>query len=72
MALKPSASGTPIDNIIKLKMKSPYTYIQDSIFPGQGSDKVYLFKMSKEGLGSGVDLVKRMQLSHYEFSNFLD
>ena len=59
--LKTSASGGLIDNIIKLKMKSPYVYNQDNIFPGQGSDKVYMFKMSEEGWGSGVDLVKRMQ-----------
>ena len=59
--LKSSASGVPIDNIIKLKMKSPYAYIQYSIFPGQGSDKVYMFKVSEEGPGSGVDLMKRMQ-----------
>ena len=59
--LKPSASGGQVDNIIKLKMKSPYAYIQGSIFPWQGSDKVYMFKMSEEGPGSGMDLVKRMQ-----------
>ena len=58
---RPTAAGGPLDNIIKLKMKSPYAYIQDSVFPGQGKDKVYLFKMSEEGPGSGVALVKRMQ-----------
>ena len=33
------------------------------MFPGQGddSDKVFIFKMSKVGSGSGVDLVRRMQ-----------
>jgi hypothetical protein len=35
------------------------------MFPGQGSDsdKVFVFKMSEVGPGSGVDLVKRMQPS---------
>ena len=58
---RPTANGGPLDNIIKLKLKSPYAYIQDSVFPGQGKEKIYLFKMSEEGPGSGVDLVKRMQ-----------
>jgi hypothetical protein len=31
------------------------------VFPGQGKDKVYLFKMSEEGPRSGVDLVRQMQ-----------
>jgi hypothetical protein len=33
------------------------------MIPGQGfdSDKVFVFKRSKVGPGSGVDLVKRMQ-----------
>jgi hypothetical protein len=30
-------------------------------FLGQGKEKVYVFKMLEDGLGSGVDLVKRMQ-----------
>ena len=57
------ASGSRgfIDNIIELKRRSLYDYIQDSSFPGQGSSKAYLFKMSTAGGGSGVDLVKRMQ-----------
>jgi hypothetical protein len=35
------------------------------MFPGQGSDfdKVFVFKMSEVGPGSGVDLVKWMQPS---------
>jgi hypothetical protein len=41
----PSVNAGPIDNIFALKMKSPYAYIQDSVFPGQGEKKVYLFKM---------------------------
>ena len=56
--------GGYIDNILKLKKASTYDYIQDSRFPGQGGsgDIVYLFKMSMLGAGSGVDLVRRMQL----------
>lgn len=53
--------GGYIDNILKLKKSSTYDYIHDSVFPGQGKDLVYLFKMSTCGVGSGVDLVKRMQ-----------
>ena len=38
--------------------------MQESKFPGQGTDtdKVFVFKMSEVGPGSGVDLVKRMQV----------
>ena len=56
--------GGYIDNILKLKRASTYDYIHDSRFPSQGSlnDIVYLFKMSTVGAGSGVDLVRRMQL----------
>jgi hypothetical protein len=36
-------------------------YIHANVFPGQGKDKVYVFKMLVDGPGSGVDLVKRMQ-----------
>ena len=53
--------GGYIDNILKLKKGSKYNYIQDSKSLGQRSDLAYLFKMSTTGLGSGVDLVKRMQ-----------
>lgn len=56
-----NTNGGPIDNIISLKMKNTYSFIQDSVFPCQGKDKVYLFKISEEGLGSGVNLVRRMQ-----------
>ena len=38
--------------------------MHESKFPGQGTntDKVFVFKMSEVGPGSGVDLVKRMQV----------
>ena len=42
-------------------MRFLYDYIQDKIFPIKGGAKVYLFKLSTIGGGSGVDLVKRMQ-----------
>ena len=54
--------GGYVDSILKLKKGSKYDYIQDSWFPGQGSDLTYLFKMSTTGSGSGVDLARRMQL----------
>ena len=52
--------GGYVDNILKLKKVSRYDYIHDSCFPRQGSDLAYIFKMSTIGLGSGVDLVRRM------------
>jgi hypothetical protein len=36
-------------------------YIHGNVFPGQGKDNVYIFKMLVDRSGSGVDLVKRMQ-----------
>ena len=53
-----------IDNIMKLRGSSTWAFVQESKFPGQGTDtdKVFVFKMSEVGPGSGVDLVKRMQL----------
>jgi hypothetical protein len=50
--------GGYIDNILKLKESSTYDYIHDSVFPGQGIDLVYLFKMSTCGPASGVSLVR--------------
>ena len=55
------SGGGYVDSILKLKKGSMYDYIQDSRFLGQGSDLVYIFKMSTIGPGSGVDLVRRMQ-----------
>jgi len=45
-----------------MKKESKFEFIHDSVFLGQGKEKVYIFKMLTEGLGSGVDLVKRMQV----------
>ena len=44
-----------------MKKESRFKFIHNSIFSGQGKEKVYVFKMLMEGPGSGVDLVKRMQ-----------
>ncbi len=50
-----------IDNIMTMKKESKFEFIHDSVFPGQGKEKVYIFKMLTEGPRSGVDLVRRMQ-----------
>ena len=50
-----------IDNIMTMKRELKFEFIHDSVFPGQGKEKVYMFKMLIEGPGSGVDLVRRMQ-----------
>ena len=52
-----------MDGITKLRGLSNWAYIQRNMFLGQGndSDKVFIFKMSEIGPGSGVDLVRRMQ-----------
>jgi len=44
-----------------MKKQAKIKFIHDSIFPKQGQEKVYLFKMLVDGPGSGVHLVKRMQ-----------
>jgi hypothetical protein len=52
-----------MDSIAKLKGVSNWAYVQWNQFPGQGddADKVFVFNMFEVGLGSGVDLVRRMQ-----------
>ena len=52
-----------IDSITKLRGASKWAFVQESKFLGQGTDmdKVFVFKMSEVGPGSGVDLMKRMQ-----------
>ena len=52
-----------MDGITKLRGLSDWAYIQRNMFRGQGDDsnKVFIFKMSEVGLGSGVDLVTQMQ-----------
>ena len=53
-----------IDSITKLRGSSTWAFVQESKFLGQGTDpdKVFVFKMSEVGPGSGVDLIKRMQV----------
>ena len=52
-----------INNIAKLRFFSTWAYVQQNSFLGQSekTDKVLIFKMSKIGRGSGVDLVRSMQ-----------
>jgi hypothetical protein len=52
-----------MDGIATLRGCSHWAYVQENKFPSQGSDsdKVFVFKMSKVGPGSGVHLVNRMQ-----------
>ena len=52
-----------MDGITKLRRLSNWAFVPWNMILGQGddSDKVFIFKMSKVGLGSGVDLVTRMQ-----------
>ena len=53
--------GGIIENIMTVKRESKFKFIHDSVFSGQGKEKVYMFKMLTEGPGSGVDLIRRMQ-----------
>jgi hypothetical protein len=49
------------DSIMAMKTYTTIEYIHSNVFPCQGKDKVYVFKMLEDRLGSGVDLVKHMQ-----------
>jgi hypothetical protein len=53
--------GGAYDSIMAMKRYTTIEYIHGNVFPGQGKDKVYVFKMLVDKPGSGVDLVKRMQ-----------
>ena len=50
-----------MDSIMALKDQSSFKYVHANRFPGQSKDKVFVFKMSVDLPGSGVDLVERMQ-----------
>jgi len=55
---KHHSRGGYIDSIFELKSKSQYDYIQECCFLGQVyGQKVFIFKMSINGVGSGVSLV---------------
>ena len=56
-----SRMGT-MDGIMALKDHSGFKYVHGSRFPGQSKDKVFVFKMSVDLPGSGVDIVKRMHV----------
>ena len=53
-----------INNITKLRGSSTWAFVQESKFPGQETDidKVFVFKMSEVGHGSGVDLVCKSEV----------
>jgi hypothetical protein len=46
---------------MSMKVHSIIEYIHGYIFPRQGKEKVYVFKMLVDRVGSDVDLIKRMQ-----------
>jgi len=54
-----------IDSITKLRGSSTWVFVQESKFPSQGTnvEKVFVFKMFEIGPGSGVDLVRLMQVA---------
>jgi hypothetical protein len=50
-----------MDSIMTLKDHSAFKFVYGSRFPGQSKDKMFVFKMYVDLLGSGVKFVKRMQ-----------
>ncbi len=55
-------SGGYVDNILELKSKTRYDYIKECCFLGQiFGQKVFLFKMSIDGVKSEMGLIARMQ-----------
>jgi hypothetical protein len=56
-----SGMGT-MDNIMALKNHSSFKYVHNSTYSKQSKDKIFVFKMSIDLPGSGVDLGKRMQV----------
>jgi hypothetical protein len=54
-------SGGYSHNILELKSRSHYDFIQECCFQGQiSSQKAFFSKMFVDGVGSGVGLVARM------------
>jgi hypothetical protein len=49
------------NSIIAMKRYITIEYIHSNVFPGQGKDKVNIFKMLVDKPRSGMDLVKHMQ-----------
>ncbi len=57
-------NGAYIDSILELKSKSRYDYIQEYYLLGQVfGQKVFIFQMSINGVGSGMNFVTRMQFA---------
>ena len=54
-----------IESIMALTNHSGFKYVHGSEFPRQSEDKVFVFKMSVDLLGNGVDLVKCMHVEGY-------
>ena len=50
-----------MDNIMVLKDHLGFKYVLDNKFPRQSKDKVFVFKMSMDLVGNGVDLIRHMQ-----------
>jgi hypothetical protein len=49
-----------MDSMMALKDHSGFKYVHGSRYLGQSKDKVFVFKILVDLLGSGIDLVKRM------------
>lgn len=59
---KHHSNGGYIDNILELKSKNCYDYIKECCFLGQiSSYKVFLFKMSTNGVNSEMGFIAQMQ-----------
>jgi hypothetical protein len=59
--LRSGGKGGAFDSIMAIKSYTIIVYIHGNIFPRQGKDKIYVFKMLVDQPGSGVDLVKHIQ-----------
>jgi hypothetical protein len=62
-----------MDSIMALNDHSTFKFVHGNWFPGQSKDKLFVFKMSVDLPGSGVELVKRMQVGggHRELLDFV-
>ncbi len=61
VAFKHHVGRDYIDSILELKSKSRYDYIQECCFPSKIiGQKVFIFKMLINGMGSGMNLVTQM------------
>ena len=52
-----------------LKDHYAFQFVHGSRFPGQSKDKVLIFKMSVDLPGSGMELVKMMQVEGEDMDN---